>query len=433
MKTGRKERHPSQGPGPNARIFDSVDFDPRAVQYNLAAPKHVSGLSDFRAIGFHRPLRPSVCNQVRSYIALHFGIGLFLSLATSEAWTQDSLIRTDSQTPGSFRLTFPDRIRTPKQWIQHVSETRCRMLKVMGNADWLSDSDNSGMDSDRPPLDLQVIQNEVRNGVRYRKVQYNVIPKQRIMAWLLTPINLPQRSRSPAVLCLHQTNGEIGKDEPAGLRGDAELQYALELTQRGFVTLSPDYPSFGEYNYDFQGSLLQSGTIKAVGDNRRAIDVLQSLPEVDTNKVACIGHSLGGHNAIFTAVFDSRIRVVVSSCGFTRFHRYMKGDLKGWTSDRYMPRIALNYHSDPDLVPFDFPDLIGALAPRGFLAVAPLDDSNFEVEGVRETIIYANQAYTLFDAKDSLQADYPAAGHSFPKESRQRAYDFIGKQLDMVF
>src|SRR5438477_54461 len=81
--------------------------------------------------------------------------------------------------------------------------------------------------------------------------------------------------------------------------------------------------------------------VKAICDNMRAVDLLvDSMLEVDPQRIGCIGHSLGGHNAIFTAFFDDRIKVVVSNCGFTSFPKYYGGKLKGWTSDRYMPRIS---------------------------------------------------------------------------------------------
>ena len=72
--------------------------------------------------------------------------------------------------------------------------------------------------------------------------------------------------------------------------------------------------------------------MKAIWNNMRAIDLLQTLPEVDGQRIGCIGHSLGGHNAMFTAAFDTRIQALVSSCGFTSFAKYYGGNLKGWTS-----------------------------------------------------------------------------------------------------
>src|SRR5262249_58178263 len=112
---------------------------------------------------------------------------------------------------------------------------------------------------------------------------------------------------------------------------------------RGYVTLATDYPSFGEYKYDFKASAYQSGSMKAIWNNVRAIDLLVSRPEVDPERIGCIGHSLGGHNTMFTAAFDTRIKACVSNAGFTSFPKYFKGDLKGWTSDRYMPLIATKY------------------------------------------------------------------------------------------
>jgi len=59
------------------------------------------------------------------------------------------------------------------------------------------------------------------------------------------------------------------------------------------------------------------------------LDLLDSLPYLEHGRYA-IGHSLGGHNAIYTALFDERIKVVVSSCGFDSFLDYYGGDPKNW-------------------------------------------------------------------------------------------------------
>ena len=132
---------------------------------------------------------------------------------------------------------------------------------------------------------------------------------------------------------------------------------------------------------------------------------------------------------MFTAAFEPRIKAMVSCCGFTRFHKYYGGQLKGWTSSRYMPRIASIYDNDPDRVPFDFPEIIGTFAPRPFLAVAPRRDSNFEVSGVRDAISAARPVYELFDASENLQAIYPDCAHDFPLEAREAAYQFLEKAL----
>ena len=238
--------------------------------------------------------------------------------------------------------------------------------------------------------------------------------------------NSSAAARRPAVLCLQQTTA-VGKDEPAGVRGDPTLKYALELAERGFVTLAPDYPSFGEHDYDFKPKRgYASGSMKAVWDNLRAVDLLQSLPEVDPERIGCIGHSLGGHSAIFTAVFEPRIKVIVSSCGFTNLR---KDDIPSWTGPRYMPLISSAFANDPSKVPFDFHELIGSLAPRPFFASAATRDDDFDVSGVRDVMQAAKTIYDLHQAGTALEAVYPDAPHSFPNETRQQAYSFLERHL----
>ena len=122
--------------------------------------------------------------------------------------------------------------------------------------------------------------------------------------------------------------------------------------------------------------------------------------EVDRDRIGCIGHSLGGHNSLFTAVFDQSLKAVVSSCGFTAFHNYYGGKLAGWTSPRYMPRISSEYGNDPSRVPFDFYEIVASLAPRAFFTNSPLHDSNFDVEGVKKVMAAAGDVYALYDARD---------------------------------
>src|SRR5579883_267217 len=282
------------------------------------------------------------------------------------------------------------------------------------------------------PLDPKIVSEEKLDGYVRRKVTFAVEKRDRVPAWLLIPNTATRDAKAPAMLCLHQTIN-IGKDEPVGLGKQDSKSQAKHLVQRGYVCLAPDYPSFGEYKYDFQAAFqrgdYQSGTMKAIWNNMRAVDYLQSLPEVAGERIGVIGHSLGGHNSMFTAAFDDRLKVIVSSCGFCSFAKYYGGNLKGWTSDRYMPKIASEFNNDPKKMPFDFSDVVISFAPRAFLAVAPEKDHNFDVGGVRDVIAAAEPVYKALGAADKLKAIYPDAGHDFPADARKTAYEFIDKQL----
>ena len=94
-----------------------------------------------------------------------------------------------------------------------------------------------------------------------------------------------------------------------------------------------------------------------------------------------------------------------------------------------MPRIRTAYQLKPEKMPFDFPEVVAALAPRPFLASAPVKDHNFDVDGVKECIAAAKPVYELLGAGERLAANYPDCGHDFPDDVRKVAYAWLDRWL----
>jgi dienelactone hydrolase len=280
----------------------------------------------------------------------------------------------------------------------------------------------------RCKLDLR-IEEEVDCGDYVRRfITYASEPGSRVPAYLLVPkASLSGRKKSTGILCLHQTHA-LGQKVVVGLGDSPNDAYGVELAKRGHVCLAPAYPLLADYHPDLQALGYRSGTLKAIRDNRRGLDLLESLPYVRKNAFGAIGHSLGGHNAIFTAVIDERIKGVVSSCGFDSFADYMNGDIRGWTSERYMPGL-LEYRGRLREVPFDFYELIGALAPRAIFVSAPRGDTNFKWRSVDAIAASASGVYALYHKPGNLQVAHPECGHMFPAETRESAYQFLEAQL----
>jgi dienelactone hydrolase len=320
-------------------------------------------------------------------------------------------------------------IKTPQEWAARKAEIRVGMEQAMGPLP---------TPARRVPLEVKIVREEETPDYTRILLSYAAEPGDRVPAYLLIPksVTASPGKKHPAMLCLHPTNKD-GKAQTVALVGVQTRHYGHQLAQQGFVCLVPDYPSFGDYkDYDFEQRapdsdehLYASGSMKAIWNNIRAVDLLETLDYVDRERIGVIGHSLGGHNALYTAVFEPRLKAVVTSCGFTAFHHYKGGNLAGWTSNRYMPRIRDIYKNDPNQMPFDFHEVLAAIAPRSIYVAAPLHDSNFDNDGVRKVIAAASGVYELLGAPDQLVAEYPDCAHDFPDEVRARIYEWLKQQL----
>ena len=311
-------------------------------------------------------------------------------------------------------------VRAVSEWGQRRAEILRGMQEIMGPL--------PGKEK-RCPLDMRV-EEEAEAGSHVRRlISYASEPGSRAPAYLLIPkALLKSGNRAPGVLCLHPTDHKIGHKVVVGLGGRENRQYGAELADRGYVVLAPSYPQLAQYQPDLKALGYQSGTMKAIWDNMRGLDLLESLPYVRKGSFGTIGHSLGGHNSVYTAVFEDRIKVIVSSCGLDSYLDYKNGDIRGWTSDRYMPKL-LAYRDRLEEIPFDFQEMIGALAPRPCFISAPLKDDNFKWDSVDRIVAAAKPVYKLYKKEENLTVEHPDCDHDFPEAMRQQAYKLFDRHL----
>jgi len=317
-------------------------------------------------------------------------------------------------------------VKTRADWERRRTEVLWGMTDIMGP---LPGSEK------RCPLDLRVEENTDCGSYARLLVSYASEPGSRVPAYLLVPKDaLLFNKKVPAILALHPTDMEYGHRVVVEQLRANYRAYGRDLAERGYVVLAPAYPLMANYQPDLKALGYQSGTMKAIWDNVRGLDLLEAQPFVRKGKFGVIGHSLGGHNAIFTALLDSRIGVVVSSCGFDSFQAYYGGDPAnwqpdhGWCQNRYMPRLA-EYRGRLADIPFDFYELIAALAPRPVFINAPTRDANFRCQSVDSILNAAAAVYRLYHVPKTLEAAYPDSGHDFPADVREAAYRFLDQHL----
>jgi dienelactone hydrolase len=291
------------------------------------------------------------------------------------------------------------------------------------------------------PLNARVLEEkEFPNYIR-RKVEYIGDPGEPIHAWLFIPKNT-KKHKMPAILCLHQTV-RSGKDQTAGVDElKPELEYGPLLAERGYVTLCPDAICFGERyqvggtfycHYGdavriYQGNAGRSILSKMADDAMRAVDYLQTLPEVDKNKIGCIGHSHGGYGTLFAMAFDPRIKAGVVSCGFTTF-RWDPTPARWYRNTALIPRLG-GFEGHMQDTPIDFPQLFAAISPHALFISAALKDSIFphlgDTDWIRSDV---GEVYKRAGKIENFELFAFEGGHGFVPEARDRAWTFFDKHL----
>jgi dienelactone hydrolase len=226
------------------------------------------------------------------------------------------------------------------------------------------------------------------------KVTYQGDHGDRIPAYLFLPKNLPENQKVPAIVVMHQSLASCGKKEPAGLCGKAWLNFAQDFAQRGYVVLAPDSIGYGErsnyYNntgleYSDAAPLLSrfpSSTLMGlrIADVMRGIDYLQTLPQVDADRIGMIGHSNGAIETLFTAAFDERVKCSVSNAGPNLIRRETlawggnKPGISRWAGGAYMPALGF-FNNDVENLPIEIHQLYAMVAPRGLFISLIEDDS----------------------------------------------------------
>jgi dienelactone hydrolase len=281
-------------------------------------------------------------------------------------------------------------------------------------------------------FDIRVVNTQVRGRYTKKTIDFFVAEGEVVHAFLYEPLDKTPSEKRPGVVGLHPT-GQAGK---GCFESWPLCNFPIELAMIGYVVIVPDYPGFGDSNsYDFDSDRYDSGTIKGVFNHMTCVDLLQVHPNVDPKKIGTIGHSLGGHNAMFLAAFDDRVRIAVSSCGWTPFEYYetKKGRLKTWALPNYMPPLETLYNSDHRKFPFDFHEVAAAIAPRVFFSSSPTNDGVFPGWGPKAAASQIKDFFTAHGAEKAFQFHQPRAQHRFPWETRQAAYRSMNDTFNYHF
>lgn len=318
-------------------------------------------------------------------------------------------------------------IESPEEWAERKQQLRKSYLELLRDQ----------YKPEKPDLQIQFHDTVIVDGIYRRQlISYQVEKDERAHAYLGVPLNL--RGPAPAIVALHGTY-KYGKQRAAGLIENPDKAYLDHLCRRGYVVIAPDHfvaghriPEAGPYDTKaFHEKHPQWTSVgKFTYEHSIAIDVLQTLREVNPVKIGVLGHSLGGHGSMFLAAYDERVQAAAGNCSASFFRQNAR--VEAWARDHWY--VYFN-HIRPDLLegklpPIDFHEIMSLIAPRAFLDLSGLNDGDPLTQRQRVLMLMkVMDVYELEKAPQNFAFFVHGKGHSVAHESRALMYAWMDTHL----
>jgi len=266
-------------------------------------------------------------------------------------------------------------------------------------------------------------------GYHLEKLILHLNDQEPVPAYFVRPLNVS--GKIPGILYNHAHGGnyELGKDELiSGRKGLQTPAYGKVLTDSGYAVLCIDCWCFGERRGRSESEVFKEMLWKGkvlwgmmVYDSLRAMDYLVSRPEVDGNRLATMGISMGSTMAWWVAALDIRIKVCVDLCCLTDYQSLIEArGLDGHGIYYYVPSL-LKY--------FTTARINALIAPRYHLSLAGDYDFLTPVSGLEKIDAELKKVYAGFGASFAWQLQRYPVGHLETAGMRQEVMKFLHRYL----
>ena len=195
----------------------------------------------------------------------------------------------------------------------------------------------------------------------------------------------------------------------------------INFAKQGYVIFSYDMVGYNDSGQQVDHRSFPNGDREAIWgisllglqlqNAIRSIDFLQSLPDVDPDRIACTGASGGGTQTFMLMAIDDRIKV---SAPVNMISAHMQG---GCLCEN-APNLRIDFSNIE----------IGAMmAPRPLLLVSATGDWTKDTPDVEYPAIHS--IYQHFGAADKIHQVQIDAEHNYNKASREAVYQWFAKWL----
>ncbi len=309
-------------------------------------------------------------------------------------------------------------LESPEQITEYQAELRRLFIDALG-----------GFPA-RSPLNAQVVGKEQCDGYRIERILFESQPKHFVTGILYLPNAKPPY---PGVLvpCGHSGSGKAR---------DLYQQAPILLAKHGLAAFCYDPIDQGERHQliDADGKPLitqstQGHNLAGVGatligrntatyriwDGMRAIDYLQSRPDIDPKRIGCTGISGGGTLTSYLMALDERIVAAAPGCYLTTFERLLDTIGPQDAEQNIFAQLAFG---------MDHPDYVILTAPRSALVMVATDDY-FDIGGAWDNFRQAKRIYGRLEHPERVEILESPGKHGFPPLMRVGATRWMRRWL----
>lgn len=297
---------------------------------------------------------------------------------------------------------------------------------------------------------IEEIGEEQRDGYVAKKIHLNLTGYSRVTAYILVPEG---KGPFPAVVLLHDHGGHytIGKEKmirPFGVSDDVLAdadgwakqcyggQYVGDyLAKNGYVVIAVDAIFWGDRGrkegVDGNRYANVAGNFMMLGRNLSAFmnyedmyltDFLASLPEVDANRIGCMGFSMGAYRSWMLSALSDKIRAGVAVCWMVTTDCQLSweyGSERGGFAN-CLPGIR-RY--------LDYPHIASIACPKPMFFLNGQYDNLFPVPGVEDAFNTMQEVWKSQSVSERLRTEIWSMPHDCGPKVQEAMLDFFNKWL----
>lgn len=308
-------------------------------------------------------------------------------------------------------------IRSLEDWTSKRSEYRRQLAEMLG------------LDPMPERTDLKaVITGKLENEFfTVEKVQFQSRPGLYVTGDLYLPKHTDKPAPAVLYVCGH---GQVKKNGVSLGNKTAYQHHGGWLARNGFVCLTIDTIQLGEIEGIHHGTYREGmwwwnsrGYTPAgveAWNGIRALDYLQSRPEVDGEKLGVAGRSGGGAYSWWIAALDERVKAAVPTAGITDLENHVvDGVVEGHCDCMFM----VNTYR------WDYPQVAALVAPRALLLTNTDKDTIFPLDGVVRVHRKVRDIYRLYDAEKQLGLQISEGPHKDIQELQVAEFHWFNRFL----